>query len=157
VTLPSPPPATSGEQPAGDPEDPRALAGMTVLVVDDEPDAREVARRILEERGAAVMVAASGPEALRAIDARTPSVIVSDIGMPGMDGYELVRRVRAARDEGTSSVPAVALTAYAREEDRERALAVGYQGHVAKPISAGALVAAVREACRSSVVLERAS
>jgi CheY-like chemotaxis protein len=127
---------------------------MTVLVVDDDPDAREVAQRILEEHGASVMVAASGAAALEALDARTPSVIVSDIGMPGMDGYELVRRLRAAFGTRASAVPAVALTAYTRAEDRQRALAAGFQEHLAKPITAGALVAAVNGARRSAAAAE---
>ncbi len=129
---------------------------MTILVVDDEPDAREIVQRILEEQGASVMLAASAKEALETLGARTPSAIVSDIGMPGMDGYELVQRLRA-RETEARAVPAIALTAYVRAEDRARALAVGYQGHVAKPLVASMLVAAVKDACRISAAPERPS
>ncbi|MFT3764825.1 MAG: ATP-binding protein [Minicystis sp.] len=117
------------------------LAGVRVLVVEDEPDAREMALRVLEESGAAVRTAASAAEALAAIDAARPDVLVSDIGLPEMDGYELIRRVRAgapARD-----VPAIALTAFARPEDRTRALGAGFQSHVTKPLEPSALVATV--------------
>jgi CheY-like chemotaxis protein len=111
------------------------LTGVSVLVVDDQPEARELAQRILEDRGASVAVAGSAAEAIEACAARRPDVLVSDIGMPGMDGYALVGRL--------GDVPAVALTAYARPEDRERALSAGFREHVAKPINAATLIAAV--------------
>jgi CheY-like chemotaxis protein len=114
-----------------------------VLLVDDEPDARELAQRILEEQGASVLAAASGHEALEALTERRPDVLVSDISMPGMDGYELVRWLRAQRDARVRAVAAVALTAFARPEDKARALAAGFQAHVTKPVDAAALVATV--------------
>jgi PAS domain S-box-containing protein len=117
------------------------LAHARVLVVDDEPDARELARRLLEERGAVVWTAASATEALDLLDERPVDAMVSDIGMPGVDGYELMRRVRAA----SRSVPAIALTAYARPEDAARALAAGYRAHLAKPYPPSKLLAAVAE------------
>jgi PAS domain S-box-containing protein len=111
---------------------PFELVGARVLVVDDEPDAKEIVRRLLEEQGARVVTASSAGEALAALADRLPDVLVSDIGMPGMDGYDLIRMVRSgstARD-----VPAIALTAYARPEDRARVLRAGYQAHLSKPV-----------------------
>jgi PAS domain S-box-containing protein len=113
-------------------KDPR-LAGMRVLVVDDEADARELMRLVLEGYGAVVAVAASAPEALDALRRSPPAVLVSDIGMPGMDGYDLIRRVRELGAAEGGSTPALALTAFAREADRARALDAGFQAHLAKP------------------------
>jgi PAS domain S-box-containing protein len=119
------------------------LTGVRVLVVDDEPDAREVVKRLLGECGAAVTTACSAEEALDALRRERPDVLVSDIGMPGVDGYELLRRVRAlGRDRG-GDVPAVALTAFARPDDRLRALRAGYQLHLAKPVDVPELYAVV--------------
>ncbi|HET7402235.1 MAG TPA: PAS domain S-box protein, partial [Usitatibacter sp.] len=118
------------------------LSGLHVLVVDDDDDGRELVRRLIAECGAEVELASSGAEALQAVRARRPAVMVSDIGMPGMDGYEMMRRLR----ETTSSsapLPAIALTAFARPEDRERALACGFAAHVAKPVEPAELVATV--------------
>jgi PAS domain S-box-containing protein len=116
------------------------LAGVRVLLVEDDTDAREIAQRILEERGATVVSVASAPEALDALCAARPDVLVSDIGLPGMDGYELVRRVH----EGAhAALPAVALTAFARPEDRVRSLDAGFSLHLPKPLDPGALLAAV--------------
>ena len=109
------------------------LAGVRVLVVDDEPDARDLLRVVLEGCGAAVTIAASALEALEALRRSPPAVLVSDIGMPGMDGYDLIRRVRELGIAEGGSTPALALTAFAREADRTRALAAGYQEHLAKP------------------------
>jgi CheY-like chemotaxis protein len=116
------------------------LVGKTVLVVDDEPDARELVQRMLEECEARVVTAASAPEALEALDRERPDVLVSDIGMPGQDGYALIREIRAGAVPETRDVPAVALTAFARPEDRQRALEAGYQAHLAKPVDAPELV-----------------
>lgn len=103
------------------------------MVVDDEPDARFLMQLVLEQRGAAASVAASAVDALETLRRSPPDVLVSDIGMPGMDGYELTRRVRelAASEGGTT--PAIALTAFARDTDRAHALEAGFQGHLAKP------------------------
>ena len=125
-----------------------ALAGVNVLVVDDEPDARELARIVLERHQASVRCAASAREALEAARALRPDVLVSDIGMPGMDGYELVRRLRANRRPGEKDIAAVAMTAYAREEDRAAARAAGFEGHLAKPVTPDELVAAVATAAK---------
>ena len=121
------------------------LTGLRILVVDDEPDARALARRVLEERGADVVTVGSALEALAQVDNQgPPSLIISDIGMPDQDGYELMRQLRAL--PGTAGqIPAVALTALARAEDRHRALNAGYQTHVSKPVDPAELVAVVAD------------
>ena len=112
----------------------RVLDGLRVLVVDDEIDARELLVLILEQYGASTEDASSTGEALEKFAGGPFDVLVSDIGMPGEDGYALMRRLRALDDPAVSGIPALALTAYARVEDRRRALAAGYQMHVPKPI-----------------------
>jgi PAS domain S-box-containing protein len=119
------------------------LNGVSVLFVDDAADNREVVRRLLEERNARVLLAGSGEEALAMLSIEGTDVLVSDIGMPGMDGYQLIRRVRALPREQGGDVKAVALTALAREEDRERALDAGFHAHLAKPIQPMELVALI--------------
>ncbi len=118
---------------------------MHVLAVDDDADARELLRIAFGRAGAQVTVADSARAALAALEAVSPDVLVSDIGMPDGDGYELLQSVRAA--ERGSRLPAVALTAYARPEDRDRAIRAGFQLHVAKPIDPTALVRAVALVC----------
>lgn len=118
------------------------LHGIRALVVDDEPEALELIRRVLEERGAVVAASGSGHEALQALGTSTPDVIISDIGMPVMDGFEFMRRVRE-REERHVRVPALALTAFARPEDRKRAILSGYQSHLAKPFDVSELVIVV--------------
>lgn len=115
------------------------LAGKKVLVVDDEPDARDLVRRMLEECGAQVSTAGSALEAIQVLAREDADMLVSDIGMPGQDGYALIREIRAGVS-GTKDVPAVALTAFARPEDRQRALEAGYQAHLAKPVEAPELL-----------------
>jgi signal transduction histidine kinase/ActR/RegA family two-component response regulator len=117
------------------------LDGLRVLVVDDEPDTRELLKAGLGQSGAEVTVAGSAAEALEAMRATTPDLLISDIGMPEEDGYELIRRVRAQSNENWGRVPAIALTAYARVEDRMQALRAGYQMHVPKPVEMAELVA----------------
>jgi CheY-like chemotaxis protein len=119
------------------------LAGLDVLVVDDEADARQLLAQILQECNARVRLAGGALEALVQARLATPDVLVSDIGMPGEDGYSLIRRLRERPPEQGGTVPAVALTAYVREDDRNRMLAAGFQAHVAKPVEAGDLVTAV--------------
>ncbi|HEX2872633.1 MAG TPA: ATP-binding protein [Polyangiaceae bacterium] len=114
------------------------LAGLKVLVVDDEPDNRELMGRVLAERGVSVRFAASADEALAELDREPADALVSDIGMPGKDGYHLIRTLRA-RANGTT-IPAIAVTAFARAEDRARAVAAGFQLHVSKPINASELL-----------------
>jgi CheY-like chemotaxis protein len=119
-----------------------SLAGVRVLVVDDDPDARQLLAIILEQCDAHVTAAASVHDALRSLRDGMPDVVVSDINMPDRDGYDLIRLLR----EGDGPhVPTVALTAMARGEDRRRALAAGFDVHVAKPIEPGALAAIVAE------------
>ena len=109
------------------------LDGVRVLVVDDEPDARDIMKRLLRESHADVAAAGDVADALELIDSFRPHVLVSDIGMPQRDGYDLIRVVRE-RGHTPRSLPAVALTAFARPEDRRKAEQAGYQVHVAKPI-----------------------
>ena len=117
------------------------LAGLRLLAVDDEPDTLEVMAELLSLRGAEVVTAASANEALAALQRFDPDVLVSDISMPGRDGYELIREVRT--DRGPQELPAVAVTAFAAPEDRRRALSAGFQVHLAKPVDPGELVEVV--------------
>ena len=119
---------------------PERLDGLKVLVVDDEVDAQELLRVAISERGAHVTTAGSVQEALACIEKEIPDLLISDIGMPGEDGYELIGRVWAFPAEGGGRVPAIALTAYARAEDRMKALRSGYQMHVPKPVEMGELI-----------------
>ena len=121
------------------------LAGVRVLVVDDELDTRKLISTVIEQSGAEVTACASAGEALEKLKTWRPHILMSDIGMPGEDGYQLIRRVRALPAERGGRTPAAALTAYARDEDRARALAAGFQLHIAKPFSPGDLIAAVAD------------
>ncbi len=127
---------------------PEKLDGLKVLVVDDEPDTREMLKVGLGQCGAEVTVAGSATEALEAIRVAVPDVLISDIGMPGEDGYELIRRIRQLPSQAAGKVPAIALTAYARVEDRMQALRAGYQMHVPKPVDLAELVAVVASLAR---------
>jgi CheY-like chemotaxis protein len=120
-----------------------ALDGLRVMIVDDEAEARDLLMAILTRRGAEVKACASTAEALEGIERWRPSLLVSDIGMPGEDGYALIGKLRALGPERGGGIPAVALTAYARSEDRMRALSSGFQVHVPKPISASELVVVI--------------
>ena len=119
------------------------LQGVKVLVVDDEADARALVKRLLEDRGASVRAAGSVEDALRLLAEERPDVLVSDIGMPGEDGYALIRQVRALGVNQGGAVPAVALTAYARAEDRMKAILAGFQMHVSKPVEPAELLTMV--------------
>jgi PAS domain S-box-containing protein len=119
------------------------IAGVKVLIVDDEPDARALLKRLLEDCNAVVAIAASVDEAMKQIQVERPDVIVSDIGMPGEDGYGLIRRLRALTPELGGNIPAMALTAYARAEDRVKAVLAGFQHHVSKPVEPAELIAMV--------------
>jgi signal transduction histidine kinase/ActR/RegA family two-component response regulator len=128
----------------GEPAAPAAeIEDVRVLVVDDEPDTRDLVAFALERCGARVEKAASAEAAIRAITRDPPDVLIADIGMPGEDGYGLIRRVRALPPERGGRVPAAALTAYAGEETRERALAAGFERHVPKPVAPEELAAVV--------------
>lgn len=122
-----------------------SLHGVAVLVVDDEPSAREVIATILSARGARVVTAGSAAEALAAVESESPDVIVSDIGMPGQDGYSLIRAIRSRGPHRGGQIPAIALTAYASARDSVAALAAGFHRHLAKPIVPMELVSAVDE------------
>ena len=115
------------------------LGGVKVLIVDDEPDARELVQRFLSECGANPALAASAVEAQQVLASFAPDVIISDIGMPEQDGYEFMRAVRDRGDQ----TPAIALTAFARSEDRIRSIQSGYQMHLPKPVEPAELVAIV--------------
>lgn len=122
-----------------------ALDGISVLVVDDEPSAREVMTAILSQRGARVTAVASAHEALDVIAEEIPDVVISDIGMPGEDGYSLMRQIRSRDAEHGGQIPAIALTAYASAHDSLAALAAGYHRHIPKPIVPAEIVNAVAE------------
>jgi PAS domain S-box-containing protein len=124
-----------------------SLAGLKVLVVDDDADAREALTRFLESRDADVRLVASAAEALKAIRHDRPDVLVSDIGMPGEDGYALMEQVRMLDREAGGRLPAVAVTAFASPEDRIRSLAAGFQMHLAKPVDVAELVMVIASLC----------
>ncbi len=139
------PGADSSPEPLGAAESPGApqLSGVHVLVVDDDPGAREVIARILQTLGARVTLAGSGPAALTLLFERKPHVIVADLGMPEMDGYALIEQIRALDPNLGGRVPAIAVTAYASAQDRLRALHAGYQNHIAKPVEPEELAAVI--------------
>jgi PAS domain S-box-containing protein len=119
------------------------LTGVSVLCVDDEADARELLTTVLSQCGASVKAAASVREALEIIRRWQPTVIVSDIGMPGEDGFALIQQLRALPEEAGGKIPVAALTAYARSEDRQKSIAAGFQTHLAKPVNPAELAAVV--------------
>lgn len=120
-----------------------SLSGLRILAVDDEVDTRDMIRAVLEEVGANVLTAGSVKEALEALPGWKPDVLICDIGMPGEDGYALIRKVREAEAEEVRNTPAIALTGYARIEDRMRALAAGFQMFIPKPVEANELTTTV--------------
>ena len=120
-----------------------ALNGLRVLLVEDEADTREFVARLLEACGAVVTSVPGAAEAIAAFRTSPPDLLISDIGLPDVDGYDLIRRLRRETPRGRAKIPAIALTAYARSEDRTRALLAGFQGHLAKPVEATELVATV--------------
>jgi PAS domain S-box-containing protein len=125
-----------------------SLRGIRVLVVDDEEDTRELVRRLLADCEAEVVAVETAHEALEEVQRFRPDVLLSDIGMPQQDGYQLVRALRALGDENGGATPAAALTAFARPEDRQRALRAGFQMHVTKPVDANELISVVRSLAR---------
>ena len=127
------------------PEASADLTGVRILVVDDEADGREMIAKMLESRGALVVSAASADEALSRLDSAAADVLISDIGMPRVDGYELMRRVRRLRSSRLRDIPSVALTAFARPEDAAKARAAGFGCHVAKPVEPATLFACIAE------------
>ena len=135
----SPPVLRTDERPTGTP----TLDGITVLVVDDEEDAREAMAVLLGQAGARVISVAGAAEALDTLDRERPDVLLSDIAMPGEDGYALIRRVRSRSGETGGRIPAAALTAYATLEDRAKAIRAGYDEHIPKPVDPTRLIGAV--------------
>ena len=135
-------------QPTGAPSDPLAqvelptLNGTRVLIVDDDVDGCEVLARILQRHGATALCTHSALEALRLLQQQQFHILLSDVGLPAMDGYQFIHQVRALSSDARR-IPAIAITAYARAEDRQRALLAGYQMHMAKPLEPPELVAAV--------------
>jgi CheY-like chemotaxis protein len=121
----------------------RSLLGLSVLIVDDDEESRNVVTAYLETHDATVLTAVSAADALAVLQQQHVDVLLADVAMPGEDGYSLLRKVRALRDCRASGIPAAALTAFAREEDRLQALHAGFQMHLTKPIDARSLVAAV--------------
>ena len=119
------------------------LRGVSVLIVDDEPDGRALIARILEGRGAVATCISSASEALDALARERFDILLSDIGIPDMDGYELIRRARALDVSRKGPLPAIAITAYARPEDRQRSLLAGFHMHLSKPIEARELIASI--------------
>jgi len=118
-----------------------SLSGTRVVLVEDDHDSRDLLWRVLSDSGAEVVAASNAKEALDAIERTRPDVLISDIGLPGEDGYELIRKVRMLGAD--SRMPAIALTAMSRLEDRTQALLAGYQIHLAKPVDPAELVITV--------------
>jgi signal transduction histidine kinase len=148
VTLPAVPPAPgdSGARTSGVPSgDVATLAGLDVLVVDDEADGRELIAAGLRAHGVLVRTANSAEQALELVGAARPDVIVSDIAMPVVDGFEFLKRLRGRPDDGRGSVPVLALTAFARDEHRGKALEAGFDMWLAKPVNPSVLASAVAE------------
>jgi CheY-like chemotaxis protein len=138
------PPAPAGAEPRNAPLAPRPrLEGLRIMAVDDSPDAVELMRHLLEQCGAQVTVATSAERVLNDLPVLRPHLLISDLGMPEVDGLELIRRVR----ERDIDVPAIAVTAYARPDDVRRAVEAGYQAHVAKPIDWDRLVETIVAVC----------
>jgi PAS domain S-box-containing protein len=129
-------------------DSPPTLDDLRVLVVDDEQDARDLLVAVLERCGASVWAVGTVAEALDALRERRLDILISDIGMPGEDGYDLIRRVRSMPESQGGSLPAVALTAYAGKENRRQALAAGFQLHLSKPVDPGELAAAISSLVR---------
>jgi CheY-like chemotaxis protein len=124
------------------------LPGLRVLIIDDETDSRELLRLMLESAGARVTSAASSSEAMELLAQSPHDVVLSDIGMPQEDGYSFIKRLRSLPDPALSELPAIALTAFARGEDRRRALFAGYQMHLAKPVEPTELITLIASLTR---------
>jgi CheY-like chemotaxis protein len=119
------------------------LAGIRILLVDDEIDTRDFMSFLLQQDGATVSEASSASEALEAFAQSPPDILLSDLGMPLVDGYSLMAQIRSMSPEQGGQIPAIALSAYAGESDRDRAFAAGFQKHVAKPVEPTELLALI--------------
>jgi CheY-like chemotaxis protein len=147
VSLPLAGSSANAVEPQIEPEDyAEALRDVDILLVEDEGATGLAEQRFLQAAGANVRVAATASEAREAYALRQPHIIVSDIGLPGEDGYVLIHSIRTLeRQENARSIPAIAVTAFARDEDRDRALAAGFDAHVAKPIDPGRLITVIAQ------------
>jgi CheY-like chemotaxis protein len=146
-------PAMTAARPAVDQP---SLGGLVVLVIDDELDTLDLVKRVLADCGAKVFVAASAREGFEILVREKPDIMLSDIGMPDEDGYMLIRQVRALKAKQGGKIPAAAVSAFARPEDRTKALRAGYQMHLAKPVDPTELTAVVASlAARKSQVRAR--
>jgi hypothetical protein len=134
-------------EPVPDPGLPKAelLRGVRVLAVDDEADMREYVSTLLQEAGATVMLASSAKETLTILLKTVPDILITDIGMPQIDGYTLLKQIRQLSAKQGGQLPAIALTAYAGEYDQQQAKAAGFQLHLSKPIEPDHLVQAIRQ------------
>jgi CheY-like chemotaxis protein len=121
----------------------RNLTGIRVMAIDDEADALGLLRVVLEAAGAEVITMSSAADALQRVADAKPDVMVIDLGMPQMDGFEFIGRIRASSDPDVRDIPAAALTAFARSEDRTKALDHGFEMHLAKPVDPGELVSSI--------------
>jgi CheY-like chemotaxis protein len=127
---------------------PQLLSGLNVLLVDDDSDTLKLMETALKRRQANVTAVSSAGEAIQAISRRRPDVLVSDIAMPDEDGYGLIEKVRLLENGEAQGIPAVAITAYAKDEDRERALSAGFQIYLAKPVELTELISVVARAAK---------
>lgn len=123
------------------------LKDIRILIVDDDADAHLLLTTIIHDTGASILTTSSVSEALEAFQHFRPHILISDIGMPGEDGYSLIRKIRSLQPEG-DTIPAIALTAYARTEDKNKAIEAGFQAHLAKPVNPGELLAKINELTR---------
>ncbi|MEH2042663.1 PAS domain-containing protein [Nostoc sp.] len=130
---------------AGEEFNSSVLRGLRILIVDDDVDTREFLHFLLQQNGALITAAASVNEALKIIAQAVPNLLISDLGMPEMDGYSLIRMLRAMPKEEGGEIPAIALTAYAGESDRDRVLAAGFQKHIAKPVQPTELLTSIAD------------
>jgi len=128
--------------------------GVRILVVDDEADSRDLISTLLTRCGGEVRCSESAAEAIRAFAEWSPDLLLSDIGMPNEDGYSLIKKVRKLRSKRAKQIPAIALTAYATDEDRSLALAAGFQVHLAKPVEPKSLLTSIAAALGSEAPLE---
>ncbi|MCK7501575.1 MAG: ATP-binding protein [Comamonadaceae bacterium] len=145
---PPPSPAADAAGAAAETPPQASPAGLDILLVEDDDDSREMLAMVLGGQDAQVRTAADHDAALQRLAEGRPDVLISDIGLPGKDGCELVRRVRAAEAPGDARAPCIALTAFARPQDRDAALAAGFDTHCAKPLHPNELVAAILAAVR---------
>jgi CheY-like chemotaxis protein len=127
-----------------------SLENLKILIIEDDADSRVMITALLEQFGALVKAVSSSREGLESVQSEKPDIVISDIGLPEEDGYEFMRKFKALSFYDSDRVPAIALTAYAREEDRVQALMAGYQIHMAKPIEPAELVAAIKSLLPSS-------